>query len=65
MDVVAQVFPQAVHHECIFHALQEVQERIKEVYGADYAETHPEVERLREEINHIFDARTKCTAQRR
>jgi len=63
--LIVQVFPKAVHHECIFHALQEVHEHIKEVYGADYAETHPEVERLREEINHIFDAHTKRTAQRR
>lgn len=63
--LVAQVFPQAVHHECIFHALQEVHKRIKEVYGANYKERHPEVETLRAEINHIFDARTKRTAQRR
>ena len=63
--LVAQVFPKVAHHECIFHALQEVHERIKEVYGTDYAETHPEVETLREEINHIFAARTKRTAKRR
>jgi transposase-like protein len=63
--LVAQVFPKAVHHECIFHALQEVHKRIKEVYGTDYAEIHPEVVALREEIDHIFHARTKRTAQRR
>jgi hypothetical protein len=32
-DVVAQVFPHAVHHECIFHALQELREKAKEAYG--------------------------------
>ena len=64
-SLVAQVFPKAVHHECIFHALQEVHKRIKEVYGTDYAEIHPEVVTLREEIDHIFHARTKRTAQRR
>ena len=64
-DVVAQVFPKAVHHECIFHALQEVREHAKEAYGTNYAETYPEVERLLEEIDHIFDASTKRTARRR
>jgi hypothetical protein len=63
--LIAQVFPKATHQECIFHALQEVQEQIKEVFGADYAETHPQVETLREEIVCIFDARTKRTARRR
>ncbi len=63
--VVAQVFPAAVHHECIFHALQEVHERAREVYGANYTKTHPEVERLLGEIDRIFDARTKRTARRR
>ncbi len=63
--LIPQVFPKAVHHECIFHALQEVHRHIKKVYGADYAETHPEVATLREEIDHIFHARTKRTAQRR
>ncbi len=62
---IAQVFPKATHQECIFHALQEVQEQIKEIYGADYAQTHPQVETLRQEMVHIFDARTKRTAQRR
>jgi len=63
--LIAQVFPKAVHHECIFHALQQVREHIKEVYGANYVETYPAVERLKAEIDHIFDARTKRTAQRR
>jgi transposase-like protein len=64
-DVVAQVFPKAVHHECIFHALQQVRKHAQEAYGTNYAETHPEVKRLMGEINHIFDARTKRTARRR
>jgi transposase-like protein len=63
--LITQVFPKATHHECIFHALQEAHQHIKEVYGSHYAETHPEVETLRQEIDHIFDARTKRTAQRR
>ncbi len=63
--LIACVFPKAIYHECIFHALQDVHKHIKDVYGTDYAETHPEVETLREEIVHIFDARTKRTTQRR
>ncbi len=31
--LIAQVFPQAVHHECIFHALQNAQKHIKDAYG--------------------------------
>jgi transposase-like protein len=63
--LIAHVFPQAVHHECIFHALQQLHEHFKETYGRNYADTHPERERLRTEINHIFDVRTKRTARRR
>jgi transposase-like protein len=61
--LIAHVFPKAIHHECIFHALQQLRKHIKEVYGTDYAESHPEIESLRQEVNHIFEARTKRTAQ--
>jgi len=64
-ELIAHVFPQAVHHECIFHALQELHEHFKGAYGRHYADTHPERGMLRTEINHIFDARTKRTARRR
>jgi len=63
--LISQVFPKAVHHECIFHALQELHKHFKEVYGTDFAQTHPEVETLRQEIDRIFQTRTKRTAQRR
>jgi transposase-like protein len=64
-DVVSQVFPKATHHECIFHALQELCQHAKAVYGTNYADTHPEVEALLAEIDRIFDACTKRTARRR
>ena len=64
-DVVAHVFPSAVHHECIFHALQQVHTLLKETYGDRYAERYPEVEALRQQIKHIFHAHTKRTAQQR
>jgi transposase-like protein len=63
--LIAQVFPEARHHECIFHGLQNVQDYFQEVYGVGYAETHPEAEALKQKIYHIFDARTKRTAQKR
>jgi transposase-like protein len=63
--LIASVFPKTVHHECIFHALQDAHKHIKKVYGADYAAAHPSVETLRKEIDQIFDARTKRTARRR
>lgn len=63
--VLTRVFPQATHHECIFHALQNVQAYVKEVYGRDYPETHPEAERLKEAVKAIFQAKSKRTAGKR
>jgi transposase-like protein len=63
--VIARVFPQAVHHLCIFHALQDVQKHIKDVYGPAYAASHPEAERLKQQIYAIFDADTLALAAER
>jgi len=63
--LVAQVFPKAEHHECIFHALQNVERLTKEVYGDDYAESHPEAEALKRSIYKIFEGKSKRTAQKR
>jgi len=63
--VIAQVFPQAVHHECIFHALQNAQKHIQDVYGQDYPTTHPEAAQLKRLIYHIFDAETPALAHQR
>jgi transposase-like protein len=63
--VVAQVFPKAVHHECIFHALQQVHKDIKAIFGSNYTQSHPQAETLKHDIDHIFRARTKRTACRR
>jgi transposase-like protein len=64
-SLIAQVFPKAQHHPCIFHALQNVQDHFKDVYGAGYAETYPQAEVLKQKIYAIFDARTKRTAEKR
>jgi transposase-like protein len=63
--VIAAVFPQAEHHECVFHALQAWHRQIGEVYGKDYREQHPEAVVLQEQIDRLFQAKTKRTAQRR
>ncbi len=63
--VIAQVFPPAVHHECIFHALQQAQKHVKEAYGADYAEQHPEAAQLKQQIYDIFAADTLALATAR
>ena len=53
-EPIQKVFPKALHHECVFHALQWAQRRIKEVYGSDYAHTHPEAVDLKAKIYRIF-----------
>jgi hypothetical protein len=63
--VIQRVFPQAVHHLCIFHALQDAQDHIKDIYGPDYAAKHPEAERLKRQIYAIFDAETLALASQR
>lgn len=61
---IARIFPRATHHECIFHALQEIGRTCRQLYGPDYTQTNPEVEALRQTIGHIFQAKSKRTAQR-
>jgi hypothetical protein len=62
---IRQVFPHARHHECIFHALQWMQRQLKESYGSDYAETHPQAVALKEKIYATLQAKTRRTAQKR
>jgi transposase len=64
-EPIALVFPEATHHECVFHALQWAQRRIKEVYGNDYARTHPEAVDLKDKIYRIFKAKSKKTVRKR
>jgi hypothetical protein len=63
--VIARVFPQAIHHECIFHALQNAQKHIKDAYGKDYLTTQPAAEHLKRMIYTIFDAQTLTQAEQR
>ena len=63
--LIAQVFPQAQHHQCLFHAEQEISRYLRKTLGRDYAEQHPEAEHLRQAIVHLFQARTQRIARRR
>ena len=63
--VIAAVFPQASHHECIFHALQQVQRLFKDVYGPDYPQYHPAATALKQQIYAIFAAKTCALAETR
>lgn len=62
---VAQVFAQAQHHECIFHAQQDIGRYLGKTLGAHYAERHPQAQQLQTAVERIFQARTKRTAQKR
>ena len=64
-EPIRTVFSKATHHECVFHALQWAQRRIKEVYGSDYARTHPEAVDLKDKIYRIFKAKSKKTVRKR
>jgi transposase-like protein len=63
--VITQVFPKAQHHECVFHAEQEIGRYLQKTWGHGYATQQPEAEQLRAAVVHIFQARTKRTAHKR
>ena len=64
-EPIRAVFPQAMHHECVFHALQWSQRLVKEIYGNDYAQTHPEAVVLKGKVYHIFKAKSRKTVNER
>ena len=63
--VIAHVFPQARHHECLFHAEQEIGRYLQKTWGRDYAQRQPEAEQVRVAVVDIFRARTQRTARKR
>jgi hypothetical protein len=63
--MLPKVFPRTVHHECIFHALQNAFSQLTEVYGRNYAEKIPQVATLHEAIVNLFHAKTKKTIRKR
>jgi transposase-like protein/DNA-directed RNA polymerase subunit RPC12/RpoP len=63
--VIAVVFSEARHHECLFHAEQEVSRYLRKTLGRHYAEQHPAAEEVRQAMVKMFQVRTKRTAQKR
>jgi transposase-like protein/DNA-directed RNA polymerase subunit RPC12/RpoP len=63
--VIAVVFSQARHHECLFHAEQEVSRYLRKTLGRNYAEQYPAAEEVREAMVKMFQVRTKRTALKR
>jgi hypothetical protein len=59
------VFPKAVHHECIFHAIQNALSQLTRVYGRHYAEQNPQAAALHEVVVHLFRAKTQKTVRKR
>jgi hypothetical protein len=59
------VFPNAVHHECIFHALKFWSAQMTQVYGRDYLEKVPAVVPLHKALMNLFNAQTQKTVRQR
>ena len=64
-EPLAQVFPNAMHHECVFHALQFWHRQFKDAFGRDYERTHPAIFKLRQQLDGIFQAKTRRTVEKR
>jgi transposase-like protein len=62
---IARVFPQAQHHECLFHASQALHEQLADIYGWDALRHDQRVVTLCQVLDAPLQARTKRTAQRR
>lgn len=59
------VFPNAIHHECIFHALQFWSSQMTKIYGRYYLEKVPEVVPLHETLTNLFNTQTQKTVRKR
>jgi transposase-like protein len=59
------VFPKAVHHECIFHAIQNALTQLTRVYGRYYAEHNLQAAALHDAVVHLFRAKTQKTVRQR
>jgi transposase-like protein len=64
-EPLAAVFPNAIHHQCVFHALQSWHRSFKRIFGRDYAASQPHLFELRRQIDRIFQAKTRRTVKKR
>jgi hypothetical protein len=63
--MLPKVFPRAVHHECIFHALQNASRQLTIAYGRYYREKNTQAAALHEALLHLFRAKTQKTSRHR
>jgi transposase len=63
--ILPQVFPNTLHHECIFHALQNASSQMTKIYGRYYLEKVPESVALHDAVSNLFNARTQKTVRQR
>ena len=59
------VFPNVIHHECVFHALQYWHRCFKEAFGRDYEHTHPNLFQLRQQVDRVFQPKSRRTVEHR
>jgi len=62
---LAAVFPQAQHHECLFHAKKALHRQLWDIYGRERYRHDQQVVALREELDGVLAAQTKRTAHHR
>ena len=61
---IADVYPDARHHQCVFHAEQAVSTMMRKYFGLDFRSI-PQVEEIRKSVVHLFRARSRRTLIRR
>jgi len=61
------VFPNAIHHECVFHALHALRWHrcFKTTFGREYERTHPNMFQLRQQVDRVFQPKTRRTVEKR
>jgi len=59
------VFPNAIHHECVFHALHYWHRCFKTTFGREYERTHPNMFHLRQQVDRVFQPKTRRTVEKR
>ena len=64
-EALQAVFPNVIHHECVFHALQYWHRCFKDTFGRDYERTHPNLVQLRQQIDGVFQPKTRRTVEKR
>jgi transposase-like protein len=62
--LIPEVYPGAIHHQCVFHAEQAATTLLRDKFGADFRSV-PQAAALRQAIVHLFRAGCRRTLLRR